>query len=160
MIYRQTLIQLPVIVFAQSILLVGKRHTKTMFLRQCQRQLNQQCLKRGNLEIAWDYEKKNNQFNLDESIDINVENKSELSLLKYEIECLKEKLHEKDVEMQEQKLIADIEIARLKEQLTFTSFVSIDLNTMKHTTSVILDLKHIKYLIYLILLCILSFSGI
>ena len=104
--------------------------------------------------------KNNNQFNLDESIDINVENKSELSVMKYEIECLKEKLHENDVEMQEQKLIADIEIAGLREQLTFTSFVSIDLNTMKHTTNVILDLKHMKYLIYLILLCILSFSGI
>ena len=33
MIYRKTLIQLLVIVFPQSILLVGKRHMKTKFLR-------------------------------------------------------------------------------------------------------------------------------
>ena len=64
--------------------------------------------------------KKNNQLNLDESIDMNVKNESELSVMKYEIECLKEKLYEKDIEMQEQKLIADIEISGLREQLRFT----------------------------------------
>ena len=31
--------------------------------------------------------KKTNQFNLDESIDLIVENESELSVMKYEIEC-------------------------------------------------------------------------
>ena len=51
-----------------------------------------------------------------------VENESELSVMKHEIECLKKKLHEKDVEMQEQKLIADSEIAGLREQLTSTKF--------------------------------------
>lgn len=34
---------------------------------------------------------KNNQFNVDESIDMNAENKSELSVIKQEIECLKKK---------------------------------------------------------------------
>ena len=50
---------------------------------------------RNNLEL-W----KNNQFNLDESSDMTVENESELSVIKHEIECLKEKLHKKDVETQ------------------------------------------------------------
>ena len=36
--------------------------------------------------------------------------------------CLKKKLHEKDAEMQEQKLRADSEIAGFKEQLTLTKF--------------------------------------
>ena len=67
--------------------------------------------------------KKNNLLNLDESIDMNVKNESELSVMKYEIECLKEKLYEKDLEMQEQKLIADI------EQLRFTKFC---LDRFKH----------------------------
>ena len=53
---------------------------------------------------------------------MNLENESELSVMKYEIECLKEKLDEKDVEMQEQKLIADSEIAGLREQLTLSKF--------------------------------------
>ena len=51
-----------------------------------------------------------------------VENEVELSVMKREIECLKKKFHEKDVEMKEQKLMADSEIAGLREQLTFTNF--------------------------------------
>ena len=78
-------------VFAQSILLVGKRLMKTMFLVT-----NQQYLKRENLEIASDLQKK--KFNVDESIDMTVENESELSVMK----------HEKDVQMQEQKGTANI----------------------------------------------------
>ena len=37
-----------------------------------------------------------------------VENESELSVMKHEKECLKKKLHERDVQMQEQKGTANI----------------------------------------------------
>ena len=70
-----------------------------------------------------------NQFNVDESIDMTAENESELSVIRHEIECLKKKLHEKDVEMQEQKLRADREIAGLREQLILTKFC---LDRLKH----------------------------
>ena len=72
---------------------------------------------------------KNNQFNVDESIDVTAENESDLSVIKHEIECLKNKLHEKDVEMQEQKWRADSEISRLREQLILTKFC---LDRFKH----------------------------
>ena len=52
---------------------------------------------------------KNNQFNVDVSVDMTVK----IWLMKHEIECLKKKLYEKDVEMQEEKLRADSEIAEL-----------------------------------------------
>ena len=63
-------------------------------------------IKRENLEIAWDLQNQNNQFNVDESIDMTVENERELSVMKHETECLKKKLHEGDAQMQEQKLRA------------------------------------------------------
>ena len=69
-----------------------------------------------------------------------------LSREKHEMECLKKKLHEKDAEMQEQKLSADSEIAGFKEQLTLTKFY-LD----KHTSNFILDLRRMKCLIYFIL---------
>ena len=72
---------------------------------------------------------KDNQFNVDESIDMTVENESELSVMKHEIECLKRKLHEKDVEMQEKKLRADSEIVELREKLILTKFC---LDKFKH----------------------------
>ena len=49
--------------------------------------------------------------------------------MKHEVECLKKKLHEKDVEMHKQKLIANSEIAGLREQLTLTKFC---LDRFKH----------------------------
>ena len=52
---------------------------------------------------------KNNQFNVDARVDMTVK----IWLMKHEIECLKKKLHEKDVEMQEEKLRADSEIVGL-----------------------------------------------
>ena len=54
------------------------------------------------------FTEKKKQFNVDESIDMTVENESELSVMKHEKECLKKKLHERDVQMQEQKGTANI----------------------------------------------------
>ena len=51
---------------------------------------------------------KNNKFNVDESVDMIVENESEIWLMKHGNRML-----EKDVEMQEEKLRADSEIAGL-----------------------------------------------
>ena len=51
---------------------------------------------------------KNNEFNVDESVDMTCENESETWLMKHGNRML-----EKDVEMQEEKLRADSEIAGL-----------------------------------------------
>ena len=65
---------------------------------------------------------KNNHFSVDESTDVTIENESELSVRKHEIKCLKTIFHKENIEMQEQKLRADSEIAGLREQLTLTKF--------------------------------------
>ena len=108
------------IVFTQSILLVGKRHMETIKPIVFKERKSRNSL--GLME-------KNNQFNLDESIDMTFENKNEFSVIKHERECLKNKLHEEDVEMQEQKLIADSEIVGLRQQLALTKFC---LDRFKH----------------------------
>ena len=126
---RKTVIQVLVIVFAQSIFSVGKRHENnvpTILPKTIKPIVFKERKSRNSFGLI----EKNNQFNVDESIDMTVENESELSVMKNEIECLKKKLHEKDVEMQEQKLGEDGEIAGFRKQLTLAKFC---LDRFKHS---------------------------